>query len=124
MRAAGFNHVATAFRQILKTPGNPSQITGAGITNTGGVALQNMQDCGAQGIANTLHIIVKQRYNATGPRLLALERRVEAISGEFKSQEVANTLWAFVRMGTKSLERMIEQLEGRYQGSSSTRRTL
>jgi hypothetical protein len=68
--------------------------------------------------------MVKQRYNATGPRLLALERRVEAISGEFKSQEVANTLWTFVRMGTKSLERMIEQLEGRYQGSSSTRMTL
>jgi hypothetical protein len=29
-----------------------------------------------------------------------LERRVEAISGEFNSQEAANTLWAFATMGT------------------------
>ncbi len=54
-------------------------------------ALQNIQDFGAQGIANTLHIMAKQRYKATGPLLLALGRRAEAISGEFKSQNVANT---------------------------------
>ena len=59
-----------------------------------------MQDFGAQGIANTLHIMAKQRYHATGPLLLALERRVEAISGEFKLQEVANMMWAFATMGS------------------------
>jgi hypothetical protein len=29
-----------------------------------------------------------------------LERRAEAISGEFNSQAVANTLWVFATMGT------------------------
>jgi hypothetical protein len=30
-----------------------------------------------------------------------LEQRAEAISGEYNSQNVANTLWAFATMGTK-----------------------
>jgi hypothetical protein len=49
----------------------------------------------------------------TGPLLLALERRAEAISGEFNSQAVGNTLWAFATMGTKPGERMMGQLERR-----------
>ena len=39
-----------------------------------------------------------------GERMMGqLERRAEAISGEFNSQEVAKTLWAFatIRRGTK-----------------------
>jgi hypothetical protein len=35
------------------------------------------------------------------------------ISGEFNSQEVANTLWAFATMGRKPGERMMGLLEGR-----------
>jgi hypothetical protein len=42
-----------------------------------------------------------------------LERRVEAISGEFNSQAVANTLWAYATIGTKPGERMMRQLERR-----------
>ena len=57
--------------------------------------------------------MAKQRYKATGPLLLALELRAEAISGEFNSQHVANTLWAFATMGTKPGDRMMVQLEGR-----------
>ncbi len=64
-------------------------------------AMQNMQDFGPQQIASTLHIMAKQRYKARGHLLLALERRAEAISGEFKPQEFANMLWAFATMGTK-----------------------
>jgi hypothetical protein len=46
--------------------------------------------------------MAKQRYyEPTDNRLLALERRAEAISGEFNSQEVANTLWTFSTMGRK-----------------------
>ena len=30
-----------------------------------------------------------------------LERRMEVMSGEFNSQTIANTLWAFATMGTK-----------------------
>ena len=108
--AAEFNHVnvATAFRQVLKKP--PKALAQA-LQTLEESALQNMQDFGAQAMANTLHIMAKQRYKATGPLLVALERRAEAISGEFNSQNVANTLWAFATMGTKPGERMMGQLE-------------
>jgi hypothetical protein len=47
-----------------------------------------------------------------------LERRAEAISGEFNSQNVANTLWAYAKMGTKPGERMVGQLERRAEAIS------
>jgi hypothetical protein len=50
--------------------------------------------------------------------LLALERRAEAISGEFNSQEVANTLWAFATMRRRPGELMMGQLEGRAEPNS------
>ena len=56
-----------------------------------------MQNFGAQEIVDTLHIMEKQRYKAKG-LLLALERLAVAISGEFKPQNVANTLWADLRV--------------------------
>jgi hypothetical protein len=40
-----------------------------------------------------------------------LERRAEAISGQFNSQDVSNTLWAYATVGTKAGERMMGQLE-------------
>jgi hypothetical protein len=49
-----------------------------------------------------------------GERMMGqLERRAEAMSGEFNSQDVANTLWAFATMGTKPGERMMGLLERR-----------
>jgi hypothetical protein len=42
-----------------------------------------------------------------------LERRAEAISGEFNSQDVATTLWAYATMRTKPGERMMFKLERR-----------
>ncbi len=47
-----------------------------------------------------------------------LERRAEAMSGEFNSQEVANTLWAFATMGTKPGERMTVQVGRRTEAIS------
>jgi hypothetical protein len=47
-----------------------------------------------------------------------LDRRAEATSGEFSSQEVANTLWAFATMGTKPGERMMGQLDRRVEAIS------
>ena len=47
-----------------------------------------------------------------------LGRRAEAISGEFNSQNVANTLWAFATMGTRPGERMMGQLERRAEAIS------
>jgi hypothetical protein len=104
-------NVATAFRQVLKKRGIPPKSLAQALQTLEESALQNMQDFGAQEIANTLHIMAKQRYKATGPLLLALERRAEAISGKFNSQDVAHTLWAFATMGTRPGERMMRQLE-------------
>jgi hypothetical protein len=115
------NHVnvATAFRQVLKKPrGIPPKVLAQALQTLEESALQNMQDFRAQQIANTLHIIAKQRYKATGPLLLALQRRAESISGEFNLQEVAKTLWAFATMGTKPEERMMGQLERRAEAIS------
>ena len=47
-----------------------------------------------------------------------LERRVDAISGEFNSQDIANTMWAFTTMGTKPGERMMGQLERQLEAMS------
>jgi hypothetical protein len=47
-----------------------------------------------------------------------LERRAEAISGEFNSQHVANTLWAYATMGRKPGEGMMGQLERRAEAIS------
>ncbi len=94
--------MATAFRQILKKPNGifPKSLSQA-LQTLEESALQNIHNFGAQGIANTLHIMAKHKYKDSGPLLLSLERRAEATSGEFSSQEVANTLWAFATMRTK-----------------------
>ena len=47
-----------------------------------------------------------------------LEWWVETTSGEFNSQNVANTLWAYETMGTKPGERMMGQLERRVETTS------
>jgi hypothetical protein len=72
----------------------------------------------AQQIASTLDIMAKQRYTAAGHLLLVLERRTQAISGEFNSQAVASTLWAFAAMWTKPGKRMMGQLERRAEAIS------
>jgi len=44
-----------------------------------------------------------------GERMMGqLERRAEAISGDFNSQSVANTLWVFPKMKTKPGDRTME----------------
>jgi hypothetical protein len=51
-----------------------------------------MQDFEDQGISNTLHNTVKHWYKIDRSSFVDTERRVEAISGEFNSQDIANTL--------------------------------
>jgi hypothetical protein len=104
--AAEFNHVnvSTASLQILKKPkGMPPKSLARALQTLEETALDSMQDFEAQGIANTLHTMVKQWNKTTGPLLLTLERRGEEITVEFKPQEVSNTLWAFATMGTKPI---------------------
>jgi hypothetical protein len=47
------------------------------------------------------------------PTMGAPGRRAEDVSGEFNSQNVANTLWAFATMRTKPGELLMGQLERR-----------
>ena len=47
-----------------------------------------------------------------------LEGRTEAISGELNSQEVANTLWSYAKMGRKPGERLMGLFEGRAEVTS------
>ncbi len=47
-----------------------------------------------------------------------LEERAEAISGEFDSEDVSNTLWAYARMGRKPGERLMGLLEERAEAIS------
>jgi hypothetical protein len=70
-----------------------------------------MQEFKPQEIANTLHTMVKHSYKPTESLRLVFEQRVEVISGEFNSQNVANTMWGFATMRTKSGDRMMGQLE-------------
>jgi hypothetical protein len=77
-------------------------------------AMQNIHDFGSQQIVNTIHIMVKERhYEHKENLLLTLDRRTEAISGEFNSQVVVNTMWTYATMGTKPGEKMMGQLERR-----------
>ena len=101
-----FNHVnvASAFPRVLQMPprGVSEDTMAKALRTLEESALQNIHDFGSQGIANTLHIMAKQRhYKPIENLLLALEGRAEVISGEVNSQHVANTLWAFATMGRK-----------------------
>jgi hypothetical protein len=62
--------------------------------------------------------MAKQRYKPKESLLLAWEERAEAVSGDFHSQEVANTLWAYATMGRKPGERVMGLLEGRAEAIS------
>ena len=50
-----------------------------------------------------LYIMAKKRYKTC--LLPELERRAEAIAGEFNTQGVATTLWAYATMGREPGER-------------------
>ncbi len=61
-------------------------------------ALKKMKTFGPQDIASSLHIMAKKKYRTQERLYSAIEERAEVISGEFKPQEIANTLWAYVTM--------------------------
>ena len=49
-----------------------------------------------------------------------LEGRAEAVAGPFKAQEVANTLWAYARMGREPGAGAMRELEGRAEALAGT----
>ena len=61
-----FNHVnvATAFRRVLQIPrrGVSQDTVAKALRALEESAMQNIHDFGSQQIANTLHIMAKQRY--------------------------------------------------------------
>jgi hypothetical protein len=113
--SAEFDHVnvATAFRKVLQLlrGGVPPEPVTKALQKLKESALQNMQEFGAREIANTQHIMAKERYKPRGHLLLAFEGRAEAISGEFDSQGFANTLWAYSKMGRQPGQGLMRKLE-------------
>ena len=99
-----FNHVnvTTAFRKVQQLQhlrGVSQDSVAKALRILEDSALQKLQDFDSQGIASTLHTMAKLRgYKPKETLLLALEGRAEAISGEFDSQHIANTLWPFATM--------------------------
>jgi hypothetical protein len=50
----------------------------------------------------------------------ALEGRMEAVAGTFNSQDVANTLWSYAKMGREPGAGMMRELEGRAEAVAGT----
>ena len=119
-----FNHVnvTTAFRKVqqLQHLRGVSQDSAAkALRILEDSALQKLEDFDGQGIASTLHTMAKLRgYKPKETLLLALEGRAEAISGEFSSQQVSNTMWGYATMGKTPGERGMRQLERRVEAIS------
>ena len=117
--AAEFDHVnvATALRKVLQNRRGRGDGTDQHALDTlEKLAMTNMEAFRPREIANILHIMAKRRYKST--LWSDLERRAEAIAGEFDSKGIANTLWAYATMGTKPGERMMGKLEGRAEAIS------
>ena len=112
-RGAEFNHVnvVAALRKALEAPRHRVPRDIMGILEES--AFKNMLNFEPRNVANVLHIMAKKRYNPQERLYHAIEQRAEAISGEFNSQAVANTLWAYATMGRKPGERLMGLLEGR-----------
>jgi cold shock CspA family protein len=102
-RAADFNHVnaATALRKALSPsvrnrdrwePRRPVPKEILDIVEES--VMKNMLSFEPQGVANSLYIMAKKKYRPQERLCSSIEQRAEAISGEFKPQEFANTLWA------------------------------
>jgi endonuclease/exonuclease/phosphatase family metal-dependent hydrolase len=113
--AAEFNavNVATSFRKLFQLPSTPADSLrwqqAVGMLEEAATRL--MQTFQPQQIANILHVTAKNGYETC--LLPAFERRAEVMAGDFNSQGIANTLWAYATMGRKPGELLMGQLERR-----------
>ena len=101
--------MATAFRKLLQNESGPQVVVERALQALEGAALQTNDEFGAREIINTLHIMAKTSYLAVVPKL---EGRAEALAGTFNEQEVANTLWAYAKMGREPGVGMRKAMEG------------
>ena len=113
--AAEFNavNVATSFRKLFQLPSTPADSLrwqqAVGLLEEAATRL--MQTFQPQQIADILHVTAKNGYETC--LLPAFERRAEVMAGDFNSQGIANTLWAYATMGRKPGELLMGQLERR-----------
>ena len=109
-------NVATAFRKLLQSRRNdvPRGVVERALQAIESAALRKMDAFEAQAVANTLHIMAKTRYRPWDRSLVPeLEGRAEALACTFNAQHVANTLWAFAKMGREpgaGLMRVLEEI--------------
>jgi hypothetical protein len=124
-RVAEFDHVnvATAFRRLLQTrrQGVSRAVADQALWQLEASALLTMDDFQPQEISSTLHALAKARYAPSDPLLLdALERQAEAVAGTFNAQQVANTLWAYAKLGRAPGAGVMRGLEGRAEAVAGT----
>ncbi len=80
-----------------------------------------MDEFEALNVTSSLYIMAKTRYRPWNPTLVPkLEGRAEALAGTFNAQNVANTLWAYAKMGREPRAGMMRVLEGRAETLAGT----
>ena len=118
-KATDFNYVAvaTAFRQLLKMArqaGVRPITQQSALQVLEDVMMRKMGDFGPLQVASTLHIMAKARYRPYNRALLPeLELQIERVVSKYNAQNVANTVWAYARMGREPGEGVMGMLEGR-----------
>jgi len=122
---AEFNHVnvSTAFRTLLqgRHDGGLRGVVQHALQTLEAAARRTIDSFQAQEVANILHIIAKTRYSPMDQSLVPqLEGRAEAVCWTFKSQDVANTLWAYATMGLAPGALLLKALEGRAEALAGT----
>ena len=109
-------HLATAFRKLLqsRSDGVLHGVVERALQALEECALEKMEDFQPKQVATYLHSMAKCRYHPSNPRVLeALEQQAAATAGTFNEQEVANTLWAYAKLGREPGARLMWGLECR-----------
>jgi hypothetical protein len=111
------SNVAVSFRKLLEAPWTVPSTAAEKILWQQTVALLEdsaknvMEHFQPRHIAAVLHITAKYGYETC--LLPELERWAEVVAGEFNSQNISNTMWAYVIMGRKPGDRLMGLLEQR-----------
>jgi hypothetical protein len=86
--------------KALSGQGNPSQSTGAGITNTGGVySAKHERFWSPRNCQHSTHFSKAEGQSDRLSPVGAGATGRSDIKGEFNSQKVASTLWSFATVG-------------------------
>ena len=115
--AAEFNavNVVTALRKVLlNSRGLSRQLLEKTQQTLEQCVVSRMEDFEARQVSNILHVFAKHKYRPWDAQILTcLERRALETAGEFNSQNVANTLWAYASLGRDPGKGLLHALERR-----------